>query len=102
MIAEVGLAALTLAFALAVYAVFACAYGARMASAAWVLSGRNAALLTFPAALVATGALVAALMMRAVSTRLRLQRDRSADAGDLSFHGALGLAEGFAAVVVAY
>ena len=62
MIAEIGLAALTLAFALAVYAVVASVYGARRASAGWILSGRNAALLTFPAALVATGALVGALM----------------------------------------
>ena len=63
MLAEIGLAALTLAFALAVYAVLAAAVcGARRASAGWTLSGRNAALLTFPAMLMATGALLAALM----------------------------------------
>ena len=62
MIAEIGLAALTLAFALALYAVAASVCGARRAAAPWMLSGRNAALLTFPAALMATGALVGALM----------------------------------------
>lgn len=62
MIAEIGLAALTLAFALAVYAAVASVCGARRASAGWMLSGRNAALLTFPTALLATGALVGALM----------------------------------------
>ena len=60
--AEIGLASLTLAFTLAVYALVASVYGARTASARLVLSGRNAALLTFPAALLATGALVSALM----------------------------------------
>ena len=62
MLAEIGLAALTLAFALAVYAVFASAFGAAGARAGLAHSGRNAALLTFPALLLATGALVAALM----------------------------------------
>jgi len=62
MSAEIGLAALTLAFALAVYAIIASVYGARRSAVGWMLSGRNAALLTFPAALVATGALVGALM----------------------------------------
>ncbi len=62
MLAEIGLASLTLAFALAVYAIAATACGARRSSAGLVLSGRNAALLTFPAALLATSALVGALM----------------------------------------
>ena len=62
MLAEIGLAGLTLAFALAVYAILASVCGARRASTGWMLSGRNAALLTFPAALLATGVLVSALM----------------------------------------
>ncbi|MCY3866186.1 MAG: cytochrome c biogenesis protein CcsA [Chloroflexi bacterium] len=60
--AEIGLAALTLAFGLALYAIVASVCGARKASAGLTLSGRNAALLTFPALLLATGALVGALM----------------------------------------
>ena len=62
MLAEIGLAALTLAFGLALYAIFASVFGALKASAGMTLSGRNAALLTFPALLLATGALVGALM----------------------------------------
>ena len=62
MLAEIGLASLTLAFALAVYAIVASVFGARRSSVGLVLSGRNAALLTLPAALLATGALVGALM----------------------------------------
>lgn len=60
--AEIGLASLALAFALAVYAMVASVYGARAGAAGWMRSGRNAALLTFPMALLATGALVSALM----------------------------------------
>ena len=62
MLAEIGLAALTLAFALAIYAIAASAGGARWARIGLTLSGRNAALLTCPALLLATGVLVAALM----------------------------------------
>jgi len=62
MLAEIGLAALTLAFALALYAIVASVFGALTASAGLTLSGRNAALLTFPALLLSTGALVGALM----------------------------------------
>ncbi len=62
MLAEIGLAALVLAFCLAIYAIFASLLGARTSSEAWLYSGRNAALSTFPALLVATGALVIALM----------------------------------------
>ena len=62
MSAEIGLTALTLAFALAVFAILASLIGARRGSARLALSGRNAALLTFPAALLATSALVFALI----------------------------------------
>ncbi len=62
MSAEIGLASLTLAFALAIYAIAASIYGARAAADRWMLSGRNAALLTFPLLLLAAGALVSALM----------------------------------------
>ena len=62
MLAELGLSALTLALALALYAIAACLHGARVNAEGWLRSGRNAALLTCPALLVATGALVAALM----------------------------------------
>ena len=62
MLAEIGLASLTLAFALAIYAIFASLYGARAGSERLLLSGRNAALLTFPAALLATFSLVIALL----------------------------------------
>ena len=53
MLAEIGLAALTLAFLLAIYAVVASLAGARVRSEGWLRSGRNAALLTFPALLLA-------------------------------------------------
>ena len=62
MLAEIGLAALTLAFGLALYAIVASVVGARKAWSGLILSGRNAALLTFPALLLATGSLVGALM----------------------------------------
>ena len=62
MVAEIGLASLTLAFALAIYAIFASLYGARTGSDGLLLSGRNAALLTFPAVLLATFSLVIALL----------------------------------------
>ena len=62
MTAEIGLASLSLAFALAVYAVIASAFGARKSASGLTLSGRNAALLVFPAVLLATGSLVSALM----------------------------------------
>ena len=62
MLAEVGLASLTIAFVLAVYGALASVVGARNQSDGAKLSGRNAALLTFPALLLATGALVIALM----------------------------------------
>ncbi len=62
MLAEVGLASLAIAFGLAAYAVVASVLGARGQSAGLALSGRNAALLTCPALLLATLMLVIALM----------------------------------------
>ena len=62
MLAEVGLAALAIAFALAVYAVVASVLGARRDLGNLERSGRNAALLCFPALLLATIMLVIALM----------------------------------------
>ena len=65
MLAEIGLAALALAFLLAIYAVVASLAGARAGSYGWLRSGRNAALLTFPALLLASAMLVIALMTEA-------------------------------------
>ena len=62
MSAEIGLAALTLAFTSALFAIFASLVGAKGSSSAWQQSGRNAALLTFPLMLLATSMLVAALL----------------------------------------
>jgi len=62
MSAEIGLAAVGLAFLAALYAIFACVYGERTHRTRLVLSGRNAALLTFPLLLVAAGALWEALL----------------------------------------
>ena len=62
MLAEIGLAALTLAFALAIYAPAASVIGCRRRQTALIHSGRNAALLAFPMTLLAAGALVIALM----------------------------------------
>ncbi|MCE2472499.1 MAG: heme lyase CcmF/NrfE family subunit [Anaerolineae bacterium] len=62
MLAEIGLAALAIAFALAVYAVAASALGGHKQLERWQRSGRNAALLTFPAVLLATAMMVIALM----------------------------------------
>lgn len=63
MLAELGLAALTLSFFASLYAVLASVYGEVRSSNAWVLSGRNAALATFPLILVSTGALLIALIV---------------------------------------
>ena len=65
MLAEIGLAALVLAFLSAIYAVFASLGGARVRSERLWDSGRRAALLTFPTLLVAAGTLVIALMTEA-------------------------------------
>lgn len=62
MLAEIGLASLALALLLALYALIACLLGARGGRGAPLRSGRNAALLTFPATLLATATLVLALM----------------------------------------
>lgn len=62
MLAEIGLTALILAFLLAIYAVIVSVLGDRSGNDSLVVSGRNAALLTFPALLLSTGVLVVALM----------------------------------------
>ncbi len=62
MLAEIGLASLALALLLALYAAVACLLSMRARGGATLRSGRNAALLTFPATLLATAALVLALM----------------------------------------
>ena len=72
MLAEIGLAALTSAFALAVYAAAASALGGHAERTRWQRSGRNAALLTFPALLLATAMLVIALMTEPFSNVVRL------------------------------
>ena len=62
MLAEIGLSALAIAFALAVYALAASAVGGHKQLERWQRSGRNAALLTFPALLLSATMLVIALM----------------------------------------
>ena len=62
MLAEIGLASLVLAFLLAIYAIFASVLGEQRHRDAILLSGRNAALMTFPALLLATLMLIVALM----------------------------------------
>ncbi len=62
MLAEIGLFALALALVASLYAVVASVLGARRGSTPLVLSGRNAALLTFVALLVSTVALEVALL----------------------------------------
>jgi cytochrome c-type biogenesis protein CcmF len=62
MLAELGLIGLTLAFIASVYAVGAALYGARARSEQLVVSARNAAVLTFPLLLVASLALLIALL----------------------------------------
>jgi len=62
MLAEVGLAALALAFGAAIYAAVVSLIGSRRQSTALIASARNAALLTFPLLLLAAGALLAGLI----------------------------------------
>ncbi|HVU13286.1 MAG TPA: cytochrome c-type biogenesis CcmF C-terminal domain-containing protein, partial [Phototrophicaceae bacterium] len=62
MLAEIGLSALALAFIAAIYAVIGSVYGARFKKERFILSGRNAALLTFPLIFVAAFALLWALL----------------------------------------
>lgn len=58
MLADIGLVALALAFELAVYAIFASAYGGFKNRPTWAESARNAALLVFPALSIAVIILV--------------------------------------------
>jgi cytochrome c-type biogenesis protein CcmF len=62
MLAEIGLAGLALAFVASIYAIPAAVIGARRGGTLWTISARNAALLTFPLLLIASGALLAALV----------------------------------------
>ncbi|MBI5668813.1 MAG: heme lyase CcmF/NrfE family subunit [Chloroflexi bacterium] len=62
MLAEIGFVSTFLAFVASIYAIIAAVYGGRQHSERLVASARNAALLTFPLLLVATGALVIALI----------------------------------------
>lgn len=62
MIAEIGLATLALAFFASTYAVIASVYGELQFSNRFVISGRNAALATFPLLTISTGALLIALI----------------------------------------
>ncbi len=62
MLAEIGLTSLILAFLLAIYSIIASVIGERSGNDSLVLSGRNAALLTFPAVLLASLMLLVALM----------------------------------------
>jgi len=62
MLAEIGLTSLILAFLLAIYAIIASVLGDRSGNDSLVNSGRNAALLTFPAILLSVTVLVIALM----------------------------------------
>ena len=62
MLAEIGLTALFLAFAAALYAIGASVYGGRTHRDTWVISARNASLLTFPLLLIACSALLAGLI----------------------------------------
>jgi cytochrome c-type biogenesis protein CcmF len=62
MLAEIGLAALLLAFASALLAVGAAVYAARRDDSRWLTSARNAAIATFPLLTVSTFALLAALL----------------------------------------
>jgi cytochrome c-type biogenesis protein CcmF len=60
--AEIGLTALILAFLLAIYSIGASVIGERSGNDSLVLSGRNAALLTFPALLISSLMLLIALL----------------------------------------
>lgn len=62
MLAEVGLVALALAFASALYAIIAALWGARKRESRFINSARNAALLTFPLLLASVGALLVGLV----------------------------------------
>ncbi len=62
MLAEIGAVTLGLAFVVSLYAIFASVMGEARHRTAWVLSGRNAALLTFPLLVISAGALLVALI----------------------------------------
>src|SRR5215510_12498673 len=62
MLAEVGLTSRVLAFCAAIYAIIAAVLGARRRVDRWVISARNAAVLTFPLLILAMMALLAALL----------------------------------------
>lgn len=62
MLAEIGNIALGLAFLMAIYAIIASVTGEVRHQTAWVLSGRNASLLTMPLMLAAAGALLTSLI----------------------------------------
>lgn len=62
MLAEIGLTALFLAFAAAIYAIIAAVYGGRVHSDKWVQSARNASLLTLPLMVISTGSLWVGLL----------------------------------------
>ncbi|MEO1287685.1 MAG: cytochrome c-type biogenesis CcmF C-terminal domain-containing protein [Chloroflexota bacterium] len=62
MLAEIGLISLALSFITCVYSIIASVYGEIKVSNRMVISGRNAALATFPLLTIATGALLVALI----------------------------------------
>lgn len=62
MLAELGLTTSFLAFAAALYAIVAAIYGARTHRDRWIISARNAAILTFPLLIISMGSLLAALI----------------------------------------
>jgi cytochrome c-type biogenesis protein CcmF len=62
MIAEIGQASLFFALIAALYAIGAVLYSARTHNTQWLISARNAALLTFPLMLLAVGMLLVALL----------------------------------------
>jgi cytochrome c-type biogenesis protein CcmF len=62
MLAEIGIAAIFLAFIATLYAIVASTYGGYKQSDVWVLSARNAALSAFPLLLIATACLLIALL----------------------------------------
>ncbi|XWX02774.1 cytochrome c-type biogenesis CcmF C-terminal domain-containing protein [Aggregatilineales bacterium SYSU G02658] len=62
MLAEIGAVTLGLAFVVSLYAILASVMGEVRHRTAWVLSGRNAALLTLPLLAISTGALLVALV----------------------------------------
>jgi len=69
MLAEIGLAALMLAFASALLAVGSAVYAARSGQTRWLVSARNAAVATFPLLTVSVAALLAALLTQQYTIR---------------------------------